>query len=366
MRSATERPATPQLILKARQIAAVCVSALLLFVAALAVAETSLGQNRADPLTSWAVTIVLPPKLMAGHPATLAVLGIDGKLAPGVRVELGDGQTIATDRMGHAVFNVPATEEYVIAKGSGASTAALIDPAVAESEPKAATMPSIVSIHDRFWICAAGLRGRADEDSVAINGQAAAVLAASPLCVVALAPPTANPGEATISVQAPGVQWTAKTTLVSLEFAAPNPEPKPGEKGQLVIHARGSNEQIGILAQNQTPQVLRFLRGETQELLTSGGPENFTTIAIQAISSGDFSFSARLLPAPDAEIAERYLQDAAAMAPKDLQRRISDLGRRLRQRSQDAESIRTQVERLVTTTMAGDLRTLLEAAQAAL
>ena len=36
-----------------------------------------------------AVSIVLPPKVVAGRPATLAVLGADGRLAPNVAVDLG-------------------------------------------------------------------------------------------------------------------------------------------------------------------------------------------------------------------------------------------------------------------------------------
>ncbi len=35
----------------------------------------------ATPAT-WYVTIILPQKVVAGHPATLAVLGSDGRLAP--------------------------------------------------------------------------------------------------------------------------------------------------------------------------------------------------------------------------------------------------------------------------------------------
>ena len=85
------------------------------------------AQIQSTPLTTWAVTIVLPPKLMAGHPATLAVLGVDGKLASNVTVDLGKGQTVKTDRTGRAFFTVPATGDYLLAKASGASVAALID-----------------------------------------------------------------------------------------------------------------------------------------------------------------------------------------------------------------------------------------------
>jgi hypothetical protein len=324
------------------------------------------AQNRPNPLTSWTVTLILPPKLMAGHPATLAVLGVDGKLAPGLPVELGDGQTVTTDRTGRALFSAPPKGDYLLAKGSGASAAALIDPAVAESEPKAATLPPIVSVRDRFWVCGPGLSGRADQDSVTINGQPAVVLAASPVCLVALAAPTTKPGPAVVSVEAPGVGWNATTTLIALEFETPSPALKPGQKGQLIIHARGSDEKIAVLAQNRTPEVLLFQRGDTQELVTSGGAENSITIPVQALSSGDFSFGARLLPVPDRASAERYLRAAAALAPRDLEHRTSELARRLAQHPRDVLSVRSEVERLATSTLAGDFRTLLEAAQAAL
>jgi hypothetical protein len=366
MRSAPQRHLAGGARCAWRAPVAACVSMMLLFGACFHSARARAAQNRANPLTSWTVTIVLPPKLMAGHPATLAVLGVDGRLAPGVRVELSDDQTVTTDSTGRALFNAPPKGDYLLAKGSGASAAVLIDPAAAESEPKAAALPPIVSARDRFWVCGPGLSGRADQDSITINGQPAATLAASPVCLVALAAPTAKPGPATVSVEAPGVAWNAMTTLISLEFEAPGPSLKPGQKGQLVIQARGSDEKIGILAQNQTPEVLRFLRGDRQELVTSGGSENSATLAVQAISSGDFSFSARLLPAPDQASAERYLRAAAALAPKDFERRTSELARRLAQHPGDAASVRSEVERLATSTLAGDFRTLLEAAQAAL
>jgi len=315
---------------------------------------------------SETVTIVLPPKLMAGHPATLAVLGVDGRLAPAFHVELGDGQTITTDRTGRAVFHVPATGDYLLAKGSGAEAAALIDPAVAQTEPSTLRLPPIVSLNDRFWICGGGLRGNADEDSVELNGQSALVLASSPICLVAW-PGNAQPGRVAVSVEAPGVQWKATTTLVSLQFSPPNPPLSPGQQGQLVIRTLGTNEKLEIVAQNHAPGVLRFVRGDTQELMTGGGPENLATMRVEAISSGDFSFSARVRGVPDLVSAERYLRAAVPLAPKDSKHRIAELARQLaEQHSRDVPIVRAKVAQLARGTMAGDFQTLLEAAEAAL
>ena len=303
---------------------------------------------------------------MAGHPATVAVLGVDGKLAPGVKVTLSDGEALVTDRTGRAVFNAPPTGDYLIAKGSGASVAALIDPAIAASEPEAIALPPIVSIRDRFWICGAGLQGSADQNSVRINGQAAAVIAASPVCLVALPGTNLKPGAASIDVEAPGVQWSAETTLVSLDFIPPNPPLKPGEKGDLLVHVDGSAQKLGIVAHNQTPGVLKFLRGDAQEVLTGGGTENIASLRVQALASGDFSFGARLLPSPNLSSAQRYLKAAQALAPRDSQHKLAELAERLLKHPKEASEIRIEVERIETTTIAGALKTLLEAAEDAL
>lgn len=303
---------------------------------------------------------------MAGHPATLAVLGVDGKLAGGVKVDLSEGQTVTTDRTGRAVFSVPPTGDYLLAKGSGASAAALIDPAVAASEPKAITLPPIVSTQDRFWICGAGLGGDADANVVKINGQPALVMAASPICLVALPGPNAKLGLASISIEAPGVQWSATTTLVSLEFAPPKLALKPGERGQLVVRAQGSSQKLGIVVQNQTPGVLQFIRGDLQEIVTSGGLQNSAAVRVQAIASGNFSFSARLLPTPDTVSAERYLRAAESLAPKELQRELSVLTDRLARHPREIQMARVELQTISTSAMAGDFRTLLDAARDAL
>src|ERR1700722_6582926 len=77
--------------------------------------------------TTWAVSIVLPPKLVAGKPATLAVLGVDGRLAEGITVAIGETLRLKTDKTGRATFTVPVGPSALIASGSGNSAAALID-----------------------------------------------------------------------------------------------------------------------------------------------------------------------------------------------------------------------------------------------
>jgi hypothetical protein len=342
-----------------------CLLLAAVFAGSLSPTHASAAQSE-NALQNSGVTIVLPPKVMAGHPATLAVLGVDGKLVSGVNVDVGNGQIVTTDRTGRAVFDVPARADYVVAKSSSTSAAALVDPAVAASEPNAAVLPPVVSIHDRFWICAASLRGDADSNEVKINGRLALVMAASPICLVALPPLDAKPGPAALSIEAPGVQLSAATVLVSLEFEPPKPALKPNEKGQLGLTVQGSDRKLPVVVQNETPDVLKFVRGDMQELTTSGRSPNIAAIQVQAITSGNFSFEARLAQNPDSSSGERYLRAAAALAPSEVRREISKLASRLARHQREAEKVRIELDRLAPVAGGGDFRTLLDAARAAL
>src|SRR5580704_16181166 len=72
--------------------------------------------------TTWAVTIVLPPRLVAGRPATLAVgMIVDLSSHSGIDVRA------KTDRTGRAVFLAPTDSSVLIAKASGGSAATLVD-----------------------------------------------------------------------------------------------------------------------------------------------------------------------------------------------------------------------------------------------
>jgi hypothetical protein len=330
----------------------------------ISVPYSSRAQSAAN--ATWSVTIVLPTKLIAGKPATLAVFGADGKLASGVVVEIAKDQKVTTDATGRAGFTVPSDSSFVIAKSSGRAAAALVDPDGPAAGSQAIAVASVISVRDSFSICGNGFRGEADANRVKINEERALILAASPECLVVLPGPKTAPGAATISVQTGESHWTAKSTVVSLEFESPQPALMPEKKSKLVVRVNGIEEPLLIVAENQTPGILGFLRGDAQKLRTSGGANNFTAVEVRAIRSGDFSFRARLVAPTDTAIAERYLRASAIAAPKELQHRLRSLADRLARHPRDAEKIHREVDRVISTTIASDLRTLLESADAAL
>jgi hypothetical protein len=343
---------------------AACLSAGFLAAAGLTTRSALHAQAPSTPLTTWNVTIVLPPRIVAGQPVTLAALGVDGKLASGVKVDVGD-QQLTTDSTGRVIFSAPASAGYVLAKASGSSFATLVDPPAADPSSTVSVAP-VISLHDQFSICGTALSGRADGNLVKINGQLSLVLAASPECIVALPGPKAEAGPATISVTTDSAQFTAKTSVVALAFEAPNPPLLPGKKGDLLVRVQGSDAKLRLAVTNQTPGVLRFLRGETQEAVTTGGEENTAAIRVQAVASGTFSFHARVIGAPNAAVALRYLQAAEFLASKDSQKDIQKLIDHLVRHPQDTDQVAVSLDQIRSATIAGDLRTLLDAARAAL
>jgi hypothetical protein len=318
---------------------------------------------------TWYVTIVLPPEVIAGHPATLAIFGADGRLAPNVSVAIGEGQSLKTDSTGRVSFTAPATPGVLFAEASGASAVALIDESPVPGSQTAKgelAVAAVISLRDRFTICGGGFRGDADANRVTMNGDRALVVASSPECLVVLPSPRATPGAAKLTVDSPGSDRSATTTLVSLQFEAPQAAPVPGQRSELTVHVEGSDAPLSVTIQNETPGVLEFLKGDMQEVRTTGGSHNVAQVQIGAIRSGDYSFSARLIPSPDLPAAVRYLRAAAPLAPKALQHRVNDAASRLATHPKDREKVRQDLAKLISTTIAGHFRALLEAAQAAI
>jgi hypothetical protein len=111
-----------------------------------------------------------------------------------------------------------------------------------------------------------------------------------------------------------------------------------------------------------------------QELLTSGGAENCAAIEVAAIRSGDFSFDVRMEPSQDEDAARRYLEAASGLAEGGEQRDIKRLAEHLAERvarepghnPRNIEASQRELDKILSHTIEGDLRTLLAAARAAL
>lgn len=322
------------------------------------------SQPSHDAARLSSIEVILPPRLVAGAPATLATLGADHRLVGHVPVELENGVRVETDATGRANFITPSGT-LLIAKSGGGTAATLIDSRSVVATEGSVSVPRFAALHNRLNLCGGGFDGNAEANHVTINGEPVLVLAASPECLVVIPGAKAEPGVGKISVDSATPPRETSVTLVALDFQPPNPPLTPGEEGWLAVHTRGTDQRLHITVQNESPDVLRFVKGDVQELTTSGGGQNAARIQVQVVRSDDFSFNARIVPPSHADAARRFLQAAEPLAPSDVAHSLKKMERDLRH-AKNLAKVRSELDGLLEATSPGDLTTLLEAARSSL
>jgi hypothetical protein len=257
--------------------------------------------------------IILPPRVVAGAQATLAVLDSQGRLLPSVTVELSGGQNATTDTTGRALFKAPDQPGTLAARipGQGVTASATVV-ASEDSAPHApsgpsngapgavqvASYPHAIAIHDRFTLEGVGFRGAADSNHVYLNGDPCLVVASSPVSLVALPGPSVPIGDVTLRVAVGGVDvGHFPVSAVLLEFSGPTEAVNAGSSGKLIVHARGTTEPLLLEVHNGSPGVIQLSKGNVQHLKTSGGEENIAAVDVKFETGGNYSVSARLLSA---------------------------------------------------------------------
>ncbi|HEV3254994.1 MAG TPA: IPT/TIG domain-containing protein [Candidatus Acidoferrales bacterium] len=314
--------------------------------------------------------LVLPRRLVAGQPATLAVIAADGRLLPGVGVEFSAGKKATTDATGRAFFIAPAGPGVLRAEipGTQIRAAAIVQAPEAPVLIELTQVPKIVSLHDRFSLRGRGFRGEADRNRVQLGGQTALVLAASPVSLVVLPRPGTAPGSVSVVVNVAGAEASAPLEVVAVEFDPAQPL-VPKKKGSLLVRVRGTSEPMDLEVQNLSPGTLRFAHGDFERVTTRGGADNGAEISVKGIAAGDFSFRVRLLTPlagpPDAEAAREFLKAAREAAP-ELGHRLDALIQRLEKRPPDAERVESELENILAKQPGGDSKVILQAALDAL
>lgn len=254
---------------------------------------------------------MLPSRLVAGAPATVAVLDVQGRLTPGDTLQLtgpvpagappgANKFRITTDQTGRAVFTAPTSPGVLLVQFAGRPgrvPCVVIPAAEAVSDNlQVVSYPRAVTLGDRFEISGTGFRGEADADQVTVGGAAALVLAASPVALVVFPAPGLEPGPAGFEVESSG--WKSSPlpiTLVSLELSAVSARLDPGQRRTLTVRARGTRERLTLEARNLAPHVADLVGGSPLRAATSGGDENAAEFEVVGRSAGDFLISIRLI-----------------------------------------------------------------------
>ena len=324
-------------------------------------------------------TIVLPQKMVAGMPATLAVLDAAGRMLPNVVVELSGGQKVTTDATGRALFAAPSEPGALTAQipGQDVSASAPVvksvdpDPRTSAESPSTAmhvlAYPHFISLHDRFTMAGSGFRGDADANRVFLAGQACLVLASSPVSLVVLPGLHIPIGTITLRVTVAGHDAGSNpVVMVLLEFSGPAEAPRAGAQGKLTVRALGTRERLAVEVRNASPEIIQLPRGNVERVTTSGGERNAAEIETKFLASGDYMVTARLIPTvsglPDLEAARQKLVAARALATGSWASRADRVIRRIDRAPEDIAQIRAELEQMLDDKPSGEFAFLLESA----
>jgi len=323
--------------------------------------------------------IILPPRVVAGAQATLAVLDIQGRLLPNVVVELTGGQKVTTDVTGRALFKAPDQPGTMVAKifghGFSATTRVMASEdsgphKAIDGSPEEVNMvsyPHVLALHDRFFLEGRGFRGVADSNHVYLNGDPCIVLASSPVSLVALPGPRVPVGDVKLHVTVAGIDaGQFPVSAVMLEFSGPTEAVNAGSSGELILSAHGTTEPLLLEVRNGSPGVIKLSNGNVQRLKTSGGDQNIAPVEVKFLTGGNYSVSARLVSAPktlpDLELARRRLAEARKIASGDWSARIDRVLLKINQLPRNLPQIRAELKSMLDDKPAASLASLLDSA----
>jgi hypothetical protein len=323
--------------------------------------------------------IILPPKVIAGANATLAVLDYQGRLLPNIAVELSTGKKVSTDVTGRAVFTAPEAPGKLRAVTAAGKVVALAEilsaddaglPAPSESVgggARVVSYPHVLATGDRFTLGGTGFQGEADLNHVTLNGDPCLILASSPAALVALPGALVPVGDVMLYVQVAGsaaVQFPVSVVL--FEFSGPAQAMNAGSAGQLVLHARGTTQPLVLEVRNASPAVVQLTKGDVQRLKTSGGEENIAPVDVKFVAAGNYVVSARLvstgIAAPDLASARKRLAEARKIAPGEWSARIDQVLSKLDSAPRDLPQIKAELRAMLNDKPAAPLASLLDSA----
>ena len=264
-------------------------------------AFSPVGPAQGAPAPSAARILLLPRRIVSGERATLAVLGVNGRLTPGATIAFSNGDRLKTDATGRALFVAPLNPGVIFGSIEGrpgrVSTVILTPVEASSPTMEISSVPRVASLTDRFELLGKGFCGDADANQVTIADRGALVLASSPVSLVVIPPMELPPGPATVKVSCAKREAPEFTVLfVELSLQADSSPLKRGEHRTLTVSVGGTTEKISLEARNLAPDVAELVGGNPVRHFSNGEEENAAQFEVIGRKNGAFLISIRLVP----------------------------------------------------------------------
>lgn len=324
----------------------------------------------ADPQNQYA--IILPLKLIAGQPATFAVLTADGHVAKGTKVVLSNGEVVTTDESGRAHFLVPSDVGVMFARIPGTEVreaADVLPQASSNGNLQVTQIPKMVSLENHFAINGHGFRGDADRNRITMDGKAVFVFASSPIQLIVMPAANLSPGQANLTITEGAAETVTDVTLIDIaSLSSSNPQIRSGKRTEIVLLARGTESPLNLRIQSLSPQTVQFVQGSEAYVRTTGGLDNSAVLQLKGEGAGPFSFAISLESTSEkanVSVARDFLAAAQKTAEPNVANRIQKILRRLRAKNIDLAKVRNDLQQ-TPAQGSGDFQALIRASRRAL
>lgn len=315
-------------------------------------------------------SIILPLELIAGEPATLAVLTADGHVAPGVRIVLSSGQVLTTDESGRAHFLVPPQTGPLFARllGSESREAADVLPEQPSNGHLQLTQaPKVASASERLVVSGSGFEGDADKNSVEVDGKRALVLASSPVQLVVVPAADTVLGPERLVIAKGNSEVTEAITFVRIvPMSFSETQIRSGKDAMIHLLAQGTAEPLNMEIKNLTPGVAQFKRGDMLLVRSKGGTDNWAIIRIKGLEAGQFSYSVRLeneYRQADPPVTIDFLRAAQKTAGPDTRKKIDSIVKELQQKAANLKELLKVLQKIADSSRSADFQALISAAE---
>lgn len=318
------------------------------------------------------VRIVLPLELVAGEPATLAVLTSDGHVAPAIKLVLSTGQVLTTDESGRAHFLAPLRTGPLFARileSEVREAADVLLPQPSSDGLQLMHVPVAATPGHTLTIGGSGFDGNADGNSVDIGGKRTLVLASSPFQLI-ITPPANTAGPTKLLVMRDDSEVTANLTFVNITaISSSDTQFRPGKKAVIRLLVQGTAAPVKLRIQNQSPQIAQFDGGDDLFVRTTGGPENSIDIRVKGLVTGRFSYSVRLeneYRQAGMQVTSDFLQAAEKIAAPDARAKIDSISKELQRKGANWEKLAKELYSMENSSRSADFQALIRAAERSL
>lgn len=313
--------------------------------------------------------IVLPLDLIAGEPATLAMLTADGHVAPAVEIVLSSGQVLTTDESGRAHFLVPLQTGPLFARflGSGLREAADVLPKQSSAADLQLTqVPKIASVGNCLIVSGSGFAGDADKNAVEIDGKRGLVLASSPAQLILMSPSDTALGLARLLIARGNSEVTTDITFVRIvPMTFSEMRIRTGKEAAIHLLVQGTADPLNMEIKNLTAGVAQFGHGDTLFVRSRGGTDNWAMIRVKGLAAGQFSYSVRLqseYSQADPQVTIDFLRAAQKIAGPDTGKKINSVVQEIQQKIGNREDLPKQLQRISDSSRSADVQALIRAA----